>query len=36
MLKAVWKAASLKDTATAGSVTFMTWVTNQETAPVNG
>ena len=36
ILNAVWNAARLKDTATAGSLTFITWVTNHETAFVKG
>ena len=36
ILNVVWKAANLNDTATAGSVTFITWVTNHDTASVNG
>ena len=36
MLNAVWNAANLKEIATDGSVIFMKWVTNQDTASVNG
>ena len=36
ILKAVWKADSLKETATAGSVDPITFSTNQETASVKG